>query len=86
MGTFKNHLSQAWIRSLPVSINTPTKLVENNTAKILWDLMIQTDKQLLANQSGIVVVHMEQKTAFMIDVAVPAGSNIRKKAHGKTKK
>lgn len=48
--------------------------------------MIQTDKQLLANQSDIVVVHMEQKTAFMIDVAVPAGSNIRKKAHGKTKK
>lgn len=33
----------------------------------------------LANKLYIVVVEKEQNTAFMIDVAIPVGSNIRKK-------
>lgn len=45
-----------------------------------------TDKQLLDNQPDIVVVGKEQKRAVIIDVAILADSNIRKKEHEKAKK
>ncbi|KAF7648062.1 hypothetical protein LDENG_00162600 [Lucifuga dentata] len=65
---------------------TPPKVVENSRAKVLWDFKFQTDKQLLANQPDMVVVDKEQKRAIVIDVAVPADSNISKKEHEKTEK
>ena len=64
----------------------PQKVVENNRAKVLWDFSIQTDKQLLANQPDIVVVDKERKRAVVIDVAIPADANIRKKEHEKVDK
>ena len=64
----------------------PQKVVENNRAKVLWDFSIQTDKQLLANQPDIVVVDKERKRAVVIDVAIPADANIRKKEHEKVEK
>ncbi|GAA6104550.1 uncharacterized protein LOC106513546 [Tachysurus ichikawai] len=42
--------------------------------------------QLLANQPDIVVVDKEQKTAVVIDMAIPADSNIMKKEHEKIEK
>ncbi|KAF7665893.1 hypothetical protein LDENG_00129980 [Lucifuga dentata] len=65
---------------------TPPTVVENGRAKVLWDFKFQTDKQLLANQPDMVVVDKEQKRAIVIDVAVPADSNIRKKEHEKIEK
>ena len=61
-------------------------MAENNRAKILWDFSFQTDKQLLANQPDIVVVDKEQKRVVVIDVAIPADANIRKKEHEKVEK
>ncbi|KAF7652030.1 hypothetical protein LDENG_00102420 [Lucifuga dentata] len=60
-------------------------MVEDSRAKVLWDFKFQTDKQLLANQPDV-VVDKEQKKAVVIDVAVPADSNIRKKEHQKIHK
>ncbi|KAI3361747.1 hypothetical protein L3Q82_001956 [Scortum barcoo] len=53
---------------------TPPKVVENDRAKILWDIQIQTqtDKQGMVNQPDIVVVDKEQ--------------NIRKRGHKKLEK
>ncbi|KAF7666275.1 hypothetical protein LDENG_00113730, partial [Lucifuga dentata] len=65
---------------------TGRKVAENNRAKVPWDFKFQTDKQLLANQPDVVVVDKEQKRAVVIDVAVPADSNIRKKEHEKIEK
>ncbi|KAF7647953.1 hypothetical protein LDENG_00164190, partial [Lucifuga dentata] len=65
---------------------TPPKVVENGRAKVLWEFKFQTDKLLLANQPDMVVVDKEQKKAVVIDVAVPADSNIRKKEHEKIEK
>lgn len=53
------------------------------TGKILWDFRVQTDEQLLVNQPDIAVVNKEQKRAIVIDVTIPADSNIRKKEHEK---
>lgn len=47
-------------------------LVENCQAKILWDLLIQTDKQVVANQADIAVMEKEQKR-MMMEVEVPSG-------------
>ncbi|XP_078022977.1 uncharacterized protein LOC144462717 [Epinephelus lanceolatus] len=66
--------------------DTPPNVVENYRAKILWDFSFQTDKQMLANQPDIVVVEKHQKKAVVVDVAIPADSNIRKKEHKKVEK
>ena len=62
---------------------TPPEVVENKQAKILWDFWIQTDKMVIANQPDIVLVDKHQRTAVVIDVAIPSDSNIRKKEHEK---
>ena len=40
----------------------------------------------MANQPDIVVVDKERKRAVVIDVAIPADANIRKKEHKKVEK
>lgn len=40
----------------------------------------------MVNKLYIVVVEKEQNTAFMLDVAIPVGSNIRKKECERTEK
>ena len=57
--------------------------MENNKAKPLWDLPIQTDRKLLANQPDIVIVDKQKKEAVVIDIAVPRDSNIKNKEHEK---
>ena len=60
--------------------------MENNKAKPLWDLPIQTDRKLLANQPDIVIVDKQKKEAVVIDIAVPRDSNIKNKEHEKLEK
>ncbi|XP_057700706.1 uncharacterized protein LOC130921080 [Corythoichthys intestinalis] len=62
---------------------TPAKVLENESAKILWDFWIQTDKMLMANQPNIVIMDKQQRTAVVIDVAIANDGNIRKKGHEK---
>ncbi|TWW69428.1 ATP-dependent Clp protease proteolytic subunit, mitochondrial [Takifugu flavidus] len=64
---------------------TPTKVLENKQAKILWDFQIQTHKMVVVNQPDIVVVDKHRKTVVVIDVAILSDSNIRKKEHEKLK-
>ncbi|KAK7881151.1 hypothetical protein WMY93_029560 [Mugilogobius chulae] len=62
---------------------TPSKVVDNDRAKILWDFQIQTDRMVMANQPDIVVVDKEQRKAVVVDVAIPSDGNIRRKEHEK---
>lgn len=48
----------------------PAIYIYSSGAKILWDLLIQTDKQVLAKQADIVVMEKEQKTV-MIELVFP---------------
>jgi len=57
--------------------------VDSSRTRNLWVFKFQTDKQLLADQPDAVVVEKE-KMAVMIDVAIPADGNIRKKEHEKS--
>ena len=57
---------------------TPWKVVENNSAKFLWDFQIQTDRKVLANQPDIVIIDKQKKEAVVIEIAVSSDSNIKK--------
>lgn len=48
----------------------PPRVVENDQTKVLWDVQIQTDKQVMANQPDTVVVVKQRKTAVEIEVAI----------------
>ncbi|KAF7642179.1 hypothetical protein LDENG_00262910 [Lucifuga dentata] len=83
---YRNICAEYGLEVLKSKWETPPKVVENGRAKVLWDFKFQTDKQLLDNQPDMVVVDKEQKRTVVIDMAVPADSNIRKKEHEKIEK
>ncbi len=60
---------------------TPSKVVENDRAKILQDFQILTDKLAMAHLPDIVFIDKKQKRAMVIDLMIPGDSNIRKKEH-----
>jgi len=64
---------------------TPPKVVKNDRAKIIWHFQIQTDKQLIVNQTDIVVIDKLQEKAVVLDVAIPGNNKIKKKEHKKLK-
>ena len=47
-------------------------------AKIFWDLQIQGNKNVVANQPCIVVNKQDRK-AVEVDVSVPSDNNVKKK-------
>ena len=49
---------------------TPSKVIDNDWGKILWDFQIQTDKMVVANQPDIVMVDNWDKKAVVVDVAI----------------
>lgn len=59
-------------------------MVENIGPKVLWDFKFYNDKQLLAIPPDIVGADKDQNKATVIDVAMPANSNITKMEHKKT--
>jgi len=44
----------------------PATVRENQTAAILWDLPVQTDKEIKANRTDIVVKDKKEKTCLSI--------------------
>ncbi|XP_078017068.1 uncharacterized protein LOC144458442 [Epinephelus lanceolatus] len=83
---YRNICTQYRLKVPKSQWDTPPKVDENNRAEILWDFSFQTDKQLLANLPDIVVVDKYQERAVVVDVAIPANSNISKKEHEKVEK
>lgn len=64
-----------WKRS---KLETPSKIVENDRAKILWESQVPIDTLVVAKQPDIVVVEKQHKR-----LGIPSESNIRKKEHEK---
>ena len=53
--------------------------MENEHAKILWDLTTQTDQKIEHNRPDITLVDKNTDRCFLIDVAVPGDGNIARK-------
>ena len=64
----------------------PTRSTRTTARKSSWDFYIRTDKHVLANKPDIVVIDKAQKTASIIDIAVPNDSNIASKEKEKVEK
>jgi len=61
-------------------------VLENSSVKILWDFTIQTDRHLSHNRPDIVFLDHCNKSAFLIDVAVPGDSRLTAKINEKREK
>lgn len=65
---------------------TPTTVVENDQAKLLWDFKTQTDKLVVANQPDVVVLDFLDKKAVVTDIGMTWYCNIWQKEHEKLEK
>jgi len=50
-------------------------VTENQTATILWDIPIQTDKEIKANRPDIVVKDKKERTCLLIVMSIPRERN-----------
>ena len=53
----------------------PTTVTENYEATILWDMPIQTDKEIQANRPVILVMDKKERKCQFIDMSVLSGRN-----------
>ena len=49
--------------------HAPEGIVENKEVKILWDVMIQWDREIKARKPDIVVVNKNERSCAIIDIA-----------------
>ena len=54
--------------------------------KVLWDFEVRTDRIVTARRPDLIVVDKQEKTAKIIDVAVPLDKNVRAKEEEKVQK
>ena len=57
----------------------PEPVLENEKCKILWDLAIQTDKEIEHRRPDIVVIDKEKRECEIVNIAVPGDQNIKVK-------
>lgn len=62
----------------PHHLYSPHPIEENERYKIYWDLSIVTDRSVEHNRPDMVVWDKEEKTALVIDFAVPQDYNLAK--------
>ena len=46
-------------------------MTENQIATILWDMPVQTDKEIKVSRPDIVVKGKKEKTCLLIDISIP---------------
>ena len=51
--------------------HAPEDVVENEEVKILWDVMIQCDREIKAKKLDVVVVNKNERSCAIIDMAIP---------------
>jgi len=62
------------------------KVLENETHKLLWDFDIKTDKVISARRPDLLLVDKANRTAVIVDVAVPGDSRVKAKEEEKKDK
>ena len=51
-------------------------MTENETATILGDMPVNTDKEIKANRPDIIIKDKREKTCIMIDMSIPSERNV----------
>ena len=64
----------------------PPAVSENVNHKLIWDMNIQSDNVVVKKRPDIVIVNKMEKTAIIIDVAIPGDKIITDKEKEKIEK
>ena len=64
----------------------PEPLLENDSAKVLWNFPVQTDRRVNHNKPDILVLEKVERKIYIIDIAVPNDVNISRKRNEKINK
>ena len=72
--------SDKWYEHFPKSVE------ENEEVKLLWDLTIQTDREIHHRRPDIVIEKKKAKETIIVDIAVPRDSNVLQKETEKYEK
>ena len=57
-------------------LHNPQTVTENVNHKLIWDMNIQCDNIIVERKPDIVIVNEMEKTAIIIDVAIPGDKRI----------
>ena len=79
-GKYKLGRADAWYNHHPDGVS------ENENFKILWDVNIQCDRIIEARRPDILVLNKTERTAQLIDIAVPGDSRVKEKEGEKVEK
>ena len=72
-GKYNLKRSEKWYERAPEGV------VENEEVKILWDVMIQCDREIKAKKTDIVVVNKNERRCAIIDIAIPGEELVKKR-------
>ena len=72
-GKYNLKRSEKWYEHAPEGV------VENEEVKILWDVMIQCDREIKARKPDIVVVNKNERSCAIIDIAIPGDIRVSEK-------
>jgi hypothetical protein len=70
----------------PYYMYEPNSVVETTTVKIYWNRSIVTDQYVPNNRPDIVLMDKQTRYTFIIDIAIPLGTNLNKKYSEKVNK
>ena len=54
----------------------PEKVTEDEAATVIWDMPVNTDKEIKANGPDIIIKDKIEKKCVMIDISIPSGGNL----------
>ena len=57
----------------------PDKVLEDESFKLLWDFQINTDQTIITSKPDIILQDKMTNKLYIIDIAIPAETNIVKK-------
>ena len=61
-------------------------MVENDSAKILWDFMVQCDIKIEHRKPDIIVIEKQKRICKIIDVACPGDHRLVEKGNEKLRR
>lgn len=59
--------------------HSPESVVNAKDVVVLWDSQVHTDRTVLANKPDIIVKDLKKRICYLIDVAIPADTNVTAK-------
>ena len=69
-GKYNLKISEIWYQ------HPPEGVAENEEVKILWDLMIQCDREIKARKPDIAVKNRNEKSCAIIDITIPGDTRV----------